>query len=131
MFEQRKISIRTKIFQVKNLLNSKKYKENNTALNFTYLLNVSYFISYFTKRDGAISVLQIGADFRDYRFGQEGLQIGPALEILNRGKKISNWGRDYKSGQEGFQIGAGITNRCRHRNLNRKFLFFGSVSASG
>ena len=68
--------------------------------------------------------LQTGADFRDYKSGQEGLQIGAALGITklakglqigagitNRGKGITNWGRDYKSGQEGLQIGAGITNR--------------------
>ena len=48
-----------------------------------------------------------------YKSGQEGLQIGTALGISNRGKKITNrakevsiWGRDYKSGQEGLQIGA-------------------------
>ena len=70
--------------------------------------------------------LQTGADFRDYKSGQEGLQIGAALGITklakglqigagitNRGKGITNWGRDYKSGQEGLQIGAGITNLGR------------------
>ena len=48
-----------------------------------------------------------------YKSGQEGLQIGAALGISNRGKKItnrgkeiSNWSRDYKSRQEGLQIGA-------------------------
>ena len=67
----------------------------------------------------AIRGLQIGAGFRDYKLGQEGLQIGVALRISNRGKKIANRGRDFKSGQRGFQskqrlqIGSGITNRCR------------------
>jgi len=43
--------------------------------------------------------LQIGADFRDYKSGQERLQKEPTLGITKRGKKITNWGRDYKSGQ--------------------------------
>ena len=63
--------------------------------------------------NGAIRGLQIGAGFRDCKSGQEGLQIGAALGISNRGKEVSNQGRDYKSRQERFQIGAGITNRCR------------------
>ena len=64
-------------------------------------------------RNGTIKRLQIGTGLRDYKSGQEGLQIGAALGISNRGKKItnrgkeiSNWGRDYKSRQEGLQIGA-------------------------
>ena len=68
--------------------------------------------------------LQMGAGFRDYRSGQEVLQIGAALgisnwgkKITNRGKEISNRGRDYKSGQEGFQIGTGIANRGRDYKL--------------
>ena len=60
----------------------------------------------------AIRGLQIGAGFRDYKSGQEELQIRAALGISNWGKKITSWGRDYKSEQEGFQIGAGITNQC-------------------
>ena len=43
--------------------------------------------------------LQNGAGFRDYKSGQEGLQIGAALGISNRGKKITNGGRDFNSGQ--------------------------------
>ena len=54
----------------------------------------------------AIKVSQLGAGFRDYKKWQEGLQIGAALGILNRGKKITNRGRVYKLGQEGLQIGA-------------------------
>ena len=50
--------------------------------------------------------MQIGGGFRDYKLGQEWLQIGAALGISNRAKrwqtKVSNWGRDYKLGQEGF-----------------------------
>ena len=66
----------------------------------------------------AIRGLQIGAGFRDYKLGQEGLQIGVALRISieakrlqigaglsNRAKEVSNRSRDYKSGQ-GLQIGA-------------------------
>ena len=77
-------------------------------------------------QNGAIRGLKIGADFTDYKFGQERLQIKAAFWISNRGKKITNQGRDFKLGQrdfkseqtlqigqEGFQIGAGITNRCR------------------
>ena len=68
----------------------------------------------------AVRELQIGTGFRDYKSGQEGLQIGAALEtsnrgkeITNRGKEISNRGRDYISEQEGFQFGARITNWCK------------------
>ena len=77
-------------------------------------------------QNGTIRGLQIGAGFRDYKFGQERLQIWAAFWISNRGKKITNQGRDFKLGQrdfkskqalqieqEGFQIEAGITNRCR------------------
>ena len=71
-------------------------------------------------QNGAMRGFQIGASFRHYKSGQEGLQIEAALgisnrgkEITNRGKEISNRGRDNKSGQEGFQIGEGITNPCR------------------
>ena len=49
--------------------------------------------------DGAIKGLQIGVSFRDYRSGQEGVQIGAALRISSRGKKITNRGRDFKSVQ--------------------------------
>ena len=75
---------------------------------------------FFGLQNGASMGLQIGTDFRDYKTGQEGLQIGAALGISNRGKKItirgkkiSNQGRDYKLGQEGFHFRAGIANRCR------------------
>ena len=71
-------------------------------------------------------VLPIGTGFKDYKSGQEGLQIGTALEISNRDKNITNRSRDfgakrfkiwareitYKPGQ-GIQIGAGVTNWCR------------------
>ena len=50
-------------------------------------------------KNGAIRGLQIGAAFWDYKSRQERLQIGAALEISNRGKKITNRGRDYKSVQ--------------------------------
>ena len=57
-------------------------------------------------QNGAMRGLQIGAGFRDYKSGQEGLQIGAALGISNRGKETTNRGRrDFKSGQ-GLQIGA-------------------------
>ena len=39
-------------------------------------------------------------------------QIG--VDITNRAKEISNWGRDYKSGEKGLQIGASILNRGRN-----------------
>ena len=41
-------------------------------------------------------VLQIGAGFRDYKLGQEGLQIRATLGISNRAKRL--------------QIGSGISN---------------------
>ena len=50
-------------------------------------------------QNGAIRGLQIGVSFRDYRSGQEGVQIGAALRISSRGKKITNRGRDFKSVQ--------------------------------
>ena len=68
-------------------------------------------------QNGAIKGIQIGACFRDYKPGQEGLEIGVVLGISNRGKEISVRDRDYKSRQKGFQKGAGITNRCRTRTL--------------
>ena len=54
--------------------------------------------------------LQIGAGFRDYKSGKEGLQIAVALGISNRGS-------DFKSGQR-LQIGAReISNRDRDYKL--------------
>ena len=38
--------------------------------------------------------LQIGAGFKNYRSGQQRLQIGAALRILNWGKKITNRGKE-------------------------------------
>ena len=63
-------------------------------------------------KNGAIRGLQIGAGFRDCKSGQEELQIGAALGISNRDKKITNRGdRDFKSGKR-LQIGTrGISNR--------------------
>ena len=86
---------------------TKKGKKRKSGKNFSGLQN------------RAIRGLQIGAGFRDYKLGQERLQIGTALGISNRGKKITNRGkessiqaeitnrgkRDFKSGQ-GVQIGA-------------------------
>ena len=37
-------------------------------------------------QNGIIRGLQIGSGFRDYKLGQEGLQIGAALGISNRGR---------------------------------------------
>ena len=70
-------------------------------------------------QNGAIRGLQIEAGFKDYKLGQEVLQIVAALRISNLGKKITNRGRDFKLGQQGFQIGAGITNRGRNSNRCR------------
>ena len=47
-------------------------------------------------QNGTVRALQIGAGFRDYKSGQEGLQIGAALGISNRAKRL--------------QIGSGISN---------------------
>ena len=83
----------------------------------------------FGLHNGAIRGLHIGAGFRDYRSRQEGVQIGTALEISNRGKKIPNRGWDFKSGQGDFksgqrlQIGArGISNRGRDYKLVQNIL---------
>ena len=54
-------------------------------------------------QNGAIRRLQIGTDFRDYKSEQEGLQIGAALGISNRGKKITNRGRAYKLVQNSME----------------------------
>ena len=54
---------------------------------------------------GAISVLLIEEDFRDYQSGQDGLQIGEALRISNWGQKITIRGRDLKLGQRDFKLG--------------------------
>ena len=56
-------------------------------------------------QNGAIRGLQIGAGFRDYKSGQEGLQIGVVLGILNWGKKITNRDRDFKLEQRDFKLG--------------------------
>ena len=56
-------------------------------------------------QNGAIRGLQIGGALRGYKSGQERLEIGAVLGILNRG-------RHFKSGQR-LQIGARrISNRC-------------------
>ena len=66
-------------------------------------------ILWITKR--AMRSLQIGAGFRDYKLGQEGLQIGPALGISNRGRDFKLEQRHFKSGQN-YKTGArGISNR--------------------
>ena len=62
----------------------------------------------------AIRGLQIGACFRDYQSGQEGLQIEAGLGISNRGKKITNRGRDFKSGQRDFKSGQGLQIGAEH-----------------
>ena len=72
-------------------------------------------------KNGAIRGIQIGAGFRDYKSGQEGLQIGAALVISNRDKKITNWaetsnrckkilnrGKDYKSDKKDFKSVKGL-----------------------
>ena len=41
-------------------------------------------------QNGAMRGLQIGTGFRDYKSGQEGLQIGAVLGISNWGKEITN-----------------------------------------
>ena len=53
--------------------------------------------------------------FRDYKWEQEGSQIGAALGISNRDLKITNRGRDFKSGKEissqgssDFKLGQGL-----------------------
>ena len=59
----------------------------------------------FGLHNGAIRRLHIGGGFRDYRSEQERVQIGAALEIWNRDKKITNRGWDFKSGQRDFKSG--------------------------
>ena len=74
--------------------------------------------------------LQIRAGFRDYKSGQEGLQIGAALGISNRGKEITNRDRGFKSGKRDFKLGQrlqiearGISNRGRDYKSVLKKLF--------
>ena len=59
------------------------------------------FLSYkwVTKR-GNIRALQIGAGFRDYKSGQQELEMGIALGISNRGRDFQLGQRDFKSGQK-------------------------------
>ena len=54
---------------------------------------------FFWKQNGAIRGLQIGIGFRDYKSGQEKLQIGTALRISNRGRDFKSSQRDFKSRQ--------------------------------
>ena len=61
-----------------------KYEKTKKSEKFSRLQN------------GTVRALQIGAGFRDYKSGQEGLQIGAALGISNRAKRL--------------QIGSGISN---------------------
>ena len=66
-------------------------------------------IFWITKR--AISGLQIVAGFRDCKSRQEGLQVGVALGISNRGERVANWSWDFKLGQR-LQVGVReISNR--------------------
>ena len=65
----------------------------------------------------AIRELQIRAGFRDYKSGQERLQIGVAEEISNRGNKITNRSRDFKSGQRDFKQGQRLQIGAEHMPL--------------
>ena len=78
-------------------------------------------ILWITKR--AMRSLQIGAGFRDYKLGQEGLQIGPALGISNRG-------RDFKLEQRHFKSGQRLQNRRKRdfKSRDGMDLFFLSFS---
>ena len=83
-------------------MKSKCYRCSKNEKNFSGLQN------------GAVSGLQIGAHFRDYKSEKEGLQIGVALVISNRDKKITNLGKDFKSGQRYFKSWQIISNRGRN-----------------
>ena len=68
-------------------------------------------------QNGVIRGLQIGAGLREYKSGQEGLQIGAILGVSYEGKKNYKSGRLYfKSGKRlqigprGVSIGARIAN---------------------
>ena len=56
-------------------------------------------------QNGAIRKLKIGAGFKYYKSGKEGLQIGAALGVSNRDKKITNRGRVFKSRGRYFKSG--------------------------
>ena len=61
----------------------------------------------------AISGLQIGASFRDFKLGQQGLQKEAALGISNRVRYFESGQRDFRLGQR-LQTGArGISNHRR------------------
>ena len=81
------------IFGSRNQIPVPKWKKKTKSGKKCYGLQV-----------GAIRGWQIGEGFKDCKSGQEGLQIGEALGISNRGKdfKSSQW--DYKSWQK-LQIG--------------------------
>ena len=80
-------------------------------------------------QNGAMRGLQIGAGFRDCKSGQDGLQIGAALGISNRGKEITNWSRDFKSGKRDFKSGQGLQIVVRGiSNRGRGYKLFQSSS---
>ena len=70
---------------------------------------IRYYHFFLDCKMGQDEGLQIGAVLGITKLAK-GLQIGAG--ITTWGKGIANWGRNYKSGQEGLQIGAEITNRC-------------------
>ena len=52
--------------------------------------------------------------------GQEGLQIGAALGISNRGKMITGRGRDFKLGRRDFKLGQRLQIGAREISNRRR-----------
>ena len=97
--------------------------------NSEFMLHSLYFLEMFQNhpkmhiyqglQNGTIRGLQIGAGFRDYKSGKEGLQIGVVQGISNRAGDFISGQRDFKSGQR-LPIGARkITNRGRAFKLEQ------------
>ena len=66
---------------------------------------------FFGLHNGAIRRLQIGAAFRSYKLGQDGLQIGRSFRDFKSGQNDYKLGLGFQIGEKRIQIRAEITNR--------------------
>ena len=87
---------------------------------------IRYYHFFLDSKTGKDEGLQIGADFRDYKSGQEGLQLGAALGITKLAKGLQI-GQGLQIGANGLQIGAGITNRGKRDYKSWQGLQIGAV----
>ena len=70
--------LQNRIYQNRNI--PKQYQTMTSSVTRIKFIKTKFIFNYHTKRvhKGAIRILQIGAGFKDYKLGQEGLQIGAA-----------------------------------------------------